>query len=95
MAQSSTSSAVELLLELRRDRILHPPEAVRLEALADPGGLDRRQAVVDVVQEVQLGPELGADALEESRDVVDVGLGAPDVLRGQAFLGGLVRHVPF
>ena len=57
--------SAEAFLQLRRHRILHPPQAVRLEALADARRLDRRQPVMDVVQQVQLRAELGAHPLEQ------------------------------
>ena len=55
----------EALLQLGRDRVLHPEQVIRLQLLAQPRRLDRRQPVVDVVQQVEVGPELAPRALEQ------------------------------
>ena len=44
----------EVGLVLGRHRVLQPERAVRLEVLAEPRRLDRRQPVVDVVQQVDV-----------------------------------------
>ena len=52
----------EALLQLRGHRVLQPEQVVGLEVLAEARGLDRRQAVVHVVEQVDVGPEaLAAD----------------------------------
>ena len=44
----------EAFLQLGGDGILEPEQAVGFEVLAEAGGLDRGQAVVDVVQQVDV-----------------------------------------
>ena len=57
----------EALLVLGRRRVLQPEQVVRLERLAEPRRLDRRQAVVHVVQQVQVGPEALAQRARRAR----------------------------
>ena len=47
----------EIRLVLGRRRVLHPEQVERLECLAEPRGLDRRQPVVHVVQQVRFRAE--------------------------------------
>ena len=81
----------ESLLQLGRDGVFHPEEAIRLEGLAEPGGLDRREPVVDVVEQVGLGAQLRAQSREEPGNEVQVALRAPPALRRQPLDGRLVR----
>ncbi len=81
----------ESLLELGGHGVFHPEQMIRLEALAEAGGLDRAQPVMDVVEELNLGSELAPEAFEEHRRELEIGLSAPGALRRQpAALGGLV-----
>ena len=70
----------EALLQLRRDRVLQPEEAVGFEILAEPRGLDGGQAVVGVVQEVDVPAHGIAQLLEELRDQRQVLVRRPDFL---------------
>ena len=83
----------EVRLVLGRRRILHPEQVERLECLAQPRGLDRRQPVVHVVQQVWLRAEPRAQRFEQLRNVREVFLGGPDVLARQVRVGGLVEHL--
>ena len=47
----------ERLLVLRGCRVLHPEQPAVLDLLAEPGGLDRGEPVVHVVQQVEAEPE--------------------------------------
>src|SRR5918996_3888 len=47
----------EARLLFRRCRILEPEQMIWLEALAEPSGFNRRQPVVDVVQQVDVVSE--------------------------------------
>ena len=80
----------EALLQLGRHRVLHPEQPVRLERLAEPRRLDRRQAVVDVVQQVHVRAELAPRAFEQRRHDVQVLLRRPERLQRLALLGRLV-----
>ncbi len=81
----------ESLLELGRDRVFHPEEMIRLEALPEPRGLDRPQPVMDVVEQLNSGAELAPEPLEEDRRELEIRFGAPGALRRQpAALGRLV-----
>ena len=51
-------------LVLRGHGILEPEQAVRFEALAEPAGFDRRQPMVDVMQQVHLEPDLAPQPIE-------------------------------
>ncbi len=44
----------EALLQFRRSRIFQPEEMVRLEVFAETGGFNRRQAMMDIVQQMHV-----------------------------------------
>src|SRR6478736_2673052 len=46
----------EALLVFRRRRIFQPEQAVRLEVARKPCGLNRRQAMMHVMKELDVGP---------------------------------------
>lgn len=77
------------LLVLGGRAVLQPEQAVRLQVLAQTGGLHGREAVVRVVQEGQLRAELGAHGLQYVRHVTQIGVGVP-VLHQRP--GLLVQH---
>ena len=52
---------LEALLQLRRAGIFHPEEVIGLERLAEARGLDRREPVMDVVQQMDVGAEFDAE----------------------------------
>ena len=79
------------LLVLGRGAVLEPEQVVRLQGLAQLGGLDRGHPVVPVVQQRHLRAELVAHRLEHGRQVAQVGAGVPVLLhRERAAAGGLV-----
>ncbi len=80
----------EALLQFGRRGVLHPEQAMRLERLAHACGLDRRQPVMDVVQQVDFVAELRADTLEQLRHEADVGIAAPPTLRHAPLLGWFI-----
>ena len=84
------ADGAERRLVLRRDRILEPEQAVRLEALAQPRGFDRRQAVVHVVEQVDVEPDLAPKAVEQRWHEVQVALRAPHALERHPLLRRLV-----
>jgi hypothetical protein len=55
-------------LELRGDRVLEPEELVGLECLAQLRRLDRGEAMVDVVQQAQVGPVSVSHIGDDVRD---------------------------
>ena len=57
----------EALLQLGGHGVFHPEQVIGLERPAEASRFDGRQAVVDVVQQVRLRPELLAQAREERR----------------------------
>ena len=77
------SDQPERLLVLRRGRVLHPEQPAVLDSLAEPGGLDGREPVVYVVQQVEVEPEPVAHGLEIGGREVQIGLGGPRLLVGQ------------
>ena len=83
----------ERVLVLGRRRILEPEQPVGLDRLAEARRLDRRQAVVDVVQQVEVEAELRAHGLEELRREVEVLLGRPRLLLRPVLGRRLVRGV--
>ena len=80
--------------QLGRDRVLQPSERVGLQALAQPGRLDRGEPVVHVVQQAQPGPELVADPGHHRWQVGEVALGGPDRLARDRRVGRLVDLAP-
>ena len=80
----------ERFLVLGRRRVLDPEHAQRLERLAEPRRLDRREAVVHVVQQVEVEAEFLAQRFEKLRRVIEVFLRRPHGLDRQALLGRLV-----
>ncbi len=83
----------EVRLVLGRRRVFHPEQVEGLECLAQSRGLDRRQPVVHVVQQVRLRAESRAQRFEELRNVREVSLGRPDVLARQVRVRGFVEHL--
>lgn len=77
------------LLVLRGGAVLEPEEVVRLQLLAEAGRLDGGEPVVGVVQERELGAELGTHRLQYVRHVTEIGVGVP-VLHQRP--GLLVQH---
>ena len=77
-------------LQLRRHGILEPEEVKWLQLFAQARCLDGREPVMDVVQQVDVRAELLPQGSEEGRHEIEIALGAPGGLRGQAWLGRLV-----
>src|ERR1700682_3775111 len=69
----------EAFLVLRWRRILHPEQPVRLERFAQPAGLDRRETVVHVVENMVIEAEARADGVEQPRRMIQIIRGRPDV----------------
>ncbi|MPM99745.1 hypothetical protein SDC9_146939 [bioreactor metagenome] len=69
---------VECLLVLGRGDVLQPEQPQRLQFLAQPRGFDRRQPVMSIVQQRQLGPDMVADLGEHDRRMPQIGLRVPD-----------------
>ena len=57
---------LEAFLQLGRAGIFHPEEVVRLERFAEACGFDGGEAMVDVVQEVEVFAELDAQLFKEA-----------------------------
>ena len=72
--------------------IFQPEQAVGLQVFAQARGLNGREAVVHIVQQVQLRPGGGADFLKQLRRVAQVFFGGPIVLTGQVRIRWLVKH---
>src|SRR5260370_16273468 len=64
---------------------------VRLELLSETGGLDGREAVMCIVEEVEVGAEFFAQAFEQAGDEIEVELGAPGVFGWRGFFCWLVK----
>ena len=80
-------------LVLGRDGVLQPEGTEGLEILAQPPGLDRRQPVVHVMQQVNVPAESLARGGEQLGHRLHVTFGRPDVLGRQVCVGGLVEHL--
>ena len=65
------------LLQLRRHQVLEPEQLVLLDPPPQPGGLDRGQPVVGVVEERKVETEPLPDRLEERGYLVQVARGGP------------------
>jgi hypothetical protein len=65
-----------------RQGILEPDQRLLLNRLADPDRFDRRQAVVDIVQQVELELQLRAHPAQQLGYEAQVHLGRPGVLGG-------------
>ena len=81
------------VLELGRAGVLQPERVVVLEALAEPRRLHRRQAMVHVVQDVQVEAEALPHRLEESGHRAQVRLGRPPGLGRTLDRGRLVEEL--
>ena len=81
---------LEGLLQLGGTRIFHPEEMIGFERFAEPRGLDRGEAVMDVVEKMKIGTEFDAELFEESRDEVEIPLCRPETFGGKPTLGWLV-----
>jgi hypothetical protein len=82
----------EGLLVLGRRGVLDPEQAIGLQVLAQAPGLDRREPVVHVVQQVDVVAHSRAHGVEQLGRVAQVLGRVPIVLGRQAGLGGLVLH---
>ena len=71
-------------------RVLQPEQAIGLQVLAEPPGLDRREAVVDVVQQMDVPAQRVARLLEQLGHEAHVLRRAPLRFLGQRSLGRLV-----
>ena len=71
----------EVIVLLRRERILEEEQPVRLERLAQVDALIERDALVHVVQQLDFVTELGAEVLEELRQHPAVRRRLPDRAR--------------
>ena len=90
-----SADELEASLEFGGAGVFEPEEVVRLEGFAKAGGFDGGEAVVDVVEEVDVGAELEAEFLEEGGDEVEVALGGPEGFLGQSALGRFVGLTGF
>ena len=80
----------ESRLQFRGRRIFEPEKMVRLESLAQTRSLDRRQAMMRIVQQLHVGSEVVAQPPEQRRHEVQISIGAPAVFGRQAGLRGFV-----
>ena len=79
------------LLVLRRSRILHPEQVIRLQRLAQPRRLNRSQPVMHIMQQVHILTNSLPQLLKQLRREVQVSLGWPQALARQSTLRRLVR----
>src|SRR5205823_2651151 len=66
---------------------------IRFKIFASTGGFNRSQAMVGVVQHVNLRAKLFTQSIEQLRNESQVMLGGPLILWRCVFLGGLVKHL--
>src|SRR4029077_5568985 len=86
------ANQAKTLLQLGGGGIFEPEEMVRLELFAEAGGFDGREAVMRVMEQVEVGTKFLAQAFEQAGDEIEVELGAPRIFSGRVFFGGLVKH---
>ncbi len=97
---SPTASGVVVCWRIRRKAswfsagvgVFHPEQAIGLEVLAQARGLDRRQAVVHVVQQVGVGAHRRAHRVEQPGRMGQVLVRGPVVLGRQRRVGRLVEQ---
>jgi hypothetical protein len=59
---------------------------VGLEGFAEARGFDRSEAMVDIVEEMNVGAEFDAEFFEERWGEVEIAFCRPEALRGEAAL---------
>src|SRR5215469_10586297 len=84
------ANQAKALLEFRRGGVFEPKQMIWLELRAQARGLNGRQAMVGIMQHVNLGPKLAAQASEQLRYEAQVVLGGPLVLRRSTLFGRLI-----
>jgi hypothetical protein len=67
---------------------------VRLQRAAEPRGFNRREPVMSVVQQVDIGAELGPETREEGRYGVQITFAAPARFRHRTAFRRLVAIAP-
>ncbi len=82
-------------LEFGGDRVFKPEEVEGFELFAEASGFDRGEAVMNVVEEMDVRADCVADGGEEFGSEVEVTLGRPERLGGKAALSGLVGLTGF
>src|ERR1700722_794060 len=65
---------------------------IRLKLFAEAASFDGREAMMRVVEEMQVGAEFLTQALEKTRDEIQVELGAPGILERGVLFSWLVIH---
>src|SRR5467141_2089582 len=86
------ANQAKTFLQLGGSGIFEPEKMVRLELFAEAGGFDGGEAVMRVMEQVKVGAEFLAQALEQTRDKIEVKLRAPQIFDGRVFFCGLVIH---
>src|SRR5258708_31607994 len=66
---------------------------IRFKLFSHTRSFNRREPVMRVVEQMNLGTKLFAQLVEELRDKIQIMLGGPLVFRWSVFLRGLVVHV--
>jgi hypothetical protein len=87
------SDHTQALLQLARDRIFQPVKVERLQIFGQARGLDRRAAMVHVVQQVKIAAVRGAYALHQFGHEAQIRRGFPDLFLGKPLLSRLIRLV--
>ena len=85
----------EAFLQFGGAGVFEPEEVVGLEGFAEARGFDGGEAVVDVVEEMDVGAEFDAEFFEERGGEVEVAFGGPEGFGGEAALGGFVGLAGF
>ena len=80
----------ECVLVFRRCRVFHPEQPIRLQTSSEARGFDRRQAMMDVVQQVYVESDLLSQPREQRRHEIEIFLGAPDAVERTPLLRRLV-----
>ena len=82
---------LERVLIFRRGRIFQPEGAILFQILAQATGLDRGQAMMDVVQQMHVPAQRLARSLEQFGDDAEIFAGVPDIFGRQVGVGGFVE----
>ena len=82
-------------LVFRGRGVFHPEQAIRLDRFAETRGFDRRQAVVDVMQQMRIEAEFVAHGFEEFRHEVEILFRRPALLLDRTLGSRLVHAAAF
>jgi len=87
-----TPDDFEALLQFGRAWVFKPEKMIRLQGFIKPGSFDLCQAMVRVMQQVDVRAQFGTKLFEQARHEVQVFFGRPQAFGREAALGRFLRH---